>query len=58
VLAAAGDSVGCVVMKPVKVVSVDKRLQVFINGQILLASDDDDDDLLGLVARGWITTHT
>jgi len=46
------------VMKLVKVVSVDKRLQVFINGQILLASDDDDDDLLGLVARGWITTHT
>jgi len=20
--------------------------------------DDDDDDLLGLAARGWITTHT
>ena len=35
-LAAAGDSVSCVMMKPVKVVSVDKRLQVFINVYILL----------------------
>jgi len=26
--------------------------------QIWRDDDDDDDDLLGLTARGWITTHT